>query len=343
MWRYIVKKEVNCIVCGKKFNKEESRKVTIMLCSDECNNTRKKSLPKKISTTSIEYWTAKGYSELEAKEIISKKQKENSPRSIEYWLKRCSTPEEATIKHKEYQSRNGKKFGELPKETRMKLTPRRLEYWLEKTDDVDEARSLLKNFQDNLSDDVLKSRYKDEWMNKKNSISANLKRARSLDLHIEKYGKDGLEIWKEKYIIDSRKYSSKVADSFFKEIHEWINENYKDFNDSVYYNDDDGNIKEFGILSEDNTYFMYDFVIPNKKICIEFNGSFWHADPSKFSSGDILTIGNKEISVDSIWDKDENKIKEMKNRDFDVLILWYRKNNIEDLKNQTIEFLKKLL
>lgn len=56
----------------------------------------------KNSNWRIEYWIDKGYSETDAKEIISQRKKEDSPLSLEYWHKRGFTLEESIVLKNEY-------------------------------------------------------------------------------------------------------------------------------------------------------------------------------------------------------------------------------------------------
>ena len=78
--------------------------------------------------------------------------------------------------------------------------------------------------------------------------------------------------------------------------------------------------KEF-LVSVNNIFYLYDFVISNINLCIEFNGDIWHANPNKYKKDDTVLFTNKLAS--DIWDKDENKIKILKeHRNIDTLVIW---------------------
>lgn len=72
-----------CIVCGKMIKKTESVMSVLYVCSSECKSIRKQSLPKRISNTSWQYWTTRGFTELEAKNKVSELQSQLSNRNVE--------------------------------------------------------------------------------------------------------------------------------------------------------------------------------------------------------------------------------------------------------------------
>lgn len=58
---------------------------------------------RKCSPKTVDYWLNKNYTLEEAKQLVSKHQKEISPRSIYYWVRLGYSEEEATVKVSEYQ------------------------------------------------------------------------------------------------------------------------------------------------------------------------------------------------------------------------------------------------
>lgn len=58
---------------------------------------------RKCSPRTVDYWLNRNYTLEEAKQFVSKYQKENSPRSVYYWVKLGYSEEEATLKVSEYQ------------------------------------------------------------------------------------------------------------------------------------------------------------------------------------------------------------------------------------------------
>lgn len=80
----------------------------------------------------------------------------------------------------------------------------------------------------------------------------------------------------------------------------------------------------------------YDFKINNTKIIIEVNGDYWHANPDKYKSNDILNLGRDNFkTAQEIWNKDKKKINAIESIGYKVIIIWekfIRKSNDEELK-----------
>lgn len=63
-----------------------------------------------------------------------------------------------------------------------------------------------------------------------------------------------------------------------------------------------------------------DGIIEDEKIIIEYNGSFWHADPSRgYKDSDIIHHG---ITAKEIWDRDLEKIKTYESNGYYVFTVW---------------------
>lgn len=132
--------------------------------------------------------------------------------------------------------------------------------------------------------------------------------------------------------------TSKVATEMFNDIFSKMPAN---LHSKTYFNSPFNNKKEFVIADTINKKcYLYDFVISSLKLCIEFNGNYWHANPRYYSSGDI--IRNK--TVDSIWSYDKNKIEAIENRGFQVIIVWEDEyiNNKLDIINFILNTIKRL-
>jgi len=74
---------------------------------------------------------------------------------------------------------------------------------------------------------------------------------------------------------------------------------------------------QFGINKK-----MFDYHIKETNILIEVNGDFWHGNPKKYKSTDILPFPKKEVIVESLWKKDENKLKIALKNGYKVVTLW---------------------
>ncbi len=79
--------------------------------------------------------------------------------------------------------------------------------------------------------------------------------------------------------------------------------------------------KEFGTWG-DNSYLTYDFVIPTLKYCMEYNGTYFHADPTVYPEDWV----NKKMGLTAkqIWEKDAKKNQFMIDRGFTVDVVWQR-------------------
>lgn len=98
--------------------------------------------------------------------------------------------------------------------------------------------------------------------------------------------------------------------------------------------------KEFGLwCKETNSYMFYDFVIPNKKLCIEYNGNCFHANPKLYMENDYPNPYNKTITAKEIWSHDKIKIDNIKNNGYTVIVLWENDFDYEELKNTVKRFL----
>lgn len=90
--------------------------------------------------------------------------------------------------------------------------------------------------------------------------------------------------------------------------------------------------KEKWICSSDGKLrCSYDFTY-NHKI-IEFNGDFWHMNPSKYNA-DYFNKRTKKLASEK-WESDKQKIELAKSNDYDVLTIWER--DYKQYKKQVIE------
>lgn len=108
---------------------------------------------------------------------------------------------------------------------------------------------------------------------------------------------------------------------------------------------ENNNIKfyiEHKINRDDKSYYSYDILLDNKKI-IEINGDYWHGNPQKYKSSDILLKGSsKEMLVKEKWEYDKNKIEFAQNNGYEVLVVWESeiKEDIEKVVKKIIRYAK---
>jgi len=79
-----------------------------------------------------------------------------------------------------------------------------------------------------------------------------------------------------------------------------------------------------------------DFYLPDYKIGIEFNGTYWHMDPRKYKSIDYNEIAKK--TAQEIWDKDKYKEDLCKSLDIKLIVIWEQdwKSNKEQIKTNIL-------
>lgn len=121
-------------------------------------------------------------------------------------------------------------------------------------------------------------------------------------------------------------YISGTGEQFIRELVEQL-PSYITFHDGIY-------SKEFCVYKE--RPYLYDFVITHPyKLCIEFNGDFWHANPDKYQATDIVQHRGKHVIAREIWERDKIKNDIIRERGYDVLIIWeseYLANKSETIK-----------
>jgi len=141
--------------------------------------------------------------------------------------------------------------------------------------------------------------------------------------NLEKYGVSST-------FFKSRDFYSKISQELFWSIY---NQLPKELQGHTYFAELNKEFHKYDEIQK-KSYF-YDFVINNKKICIEFNGDIYHANPQLFSETDCPNPYNKLLTAKEIWEFDNQKNNILLNNNFIVMIVWekeYRKN-----KQKTIE------
>jgi len=166
---------------------------------------------------------------------------------------------------------------------------------------------------------------------KEKYFKVNKAKSHTLESYVDKWGiESGEEKFKEyREKCNSPAIYSLISQELFDNITKNININH-----NIYYATKN---KEFGKYNKElKKYYMYDFVIPELKICIEFNGNVFHANPKMFSENEYPNPFVKEITSKEIWEFDRIKNDFIKNLGFDVIIVWedeYKNNKQEVIDN----------
>lgn len=145
----------------------------------------------------------------------------------------------------------------------------------------------------------------------------------TIDSYIKKYGEIlGKQKYKEYYIAWKRGMEKRSMNGRHK--------NYSNISQMLFDNiiaTFDSNISacyatfnyEFSLSNNDTLYF-YDFTVPDLNLIIEFNGDYWHANPTLYNETFVHPVLNR--TAKEIWDKDDIKIRVAKDNGYDVLIIW---------------------
>jgi hypothetical protein len=177
-----------------------------------------------------------------------------------------------------------------------------------------DAGNSLKYFVEKYGEDEGSQKYQ-EVCKLKGITLENMIRVHGTDKGLIKYHK-WLESTKGNFI-------SLTASQFIKDITDELPDTFI-FHDGIY-------SKEFCIYNE--RPFLFDFVITDPiKLCIEFNGDFWHANPKVYKKDDIIPLRGGSLTAGEIWTRDAHKLNLIKNRGFEVLVIW-ENDYLSDRKN----------
>ncbi|MBC8428413.1 hypothetical protein H8D04_00875 [bacterium] len=66
------------------------------------------------------------------------------------------------------------------------------------------------------------------------------------------------------------------------------------------------------------SYFV-DFYLPDFNLVFEVDGDYWHANPNKYNSNELIKYpGNRVVTAQSVWDKDNIRLDEIKKCGYNV-------------------------
>src|SRR5574344_4201 len=158
-------------------------------------------------------------------------------------------------------------------------------------------------------------------------------KALTLNNFIRKYGEKIGKLKYEHYVKVATRTYSDVALTLFKKIDE-SNSIYRLLSEYATKNDGE---KYIEYLTENTSKIYYpDFSFKNK--IIEFYGDYWHANPIKYKASDIM---NNNYSASEIWKSDNERISNLKDLGYKVLVIWENDyaNNPELILSKCIKFL----
>jgi hypothetical protein len=68
--------------------------------------------------------------------------------------------------------------------------------------------------------------------------------------------------------------------------------------------------------------FYYDIYIPSLNLLIEYQGDFYHGNPNRYKSGDIVNLPRRKKLVDDIWAKDARKKEKAVSAGYHFASIW---------------------
>jgi hypothetical protein len=315
---------VKCKICGKVFEKKYSLMTAKHICSEECKVIYKSSLPKRLSNITVEYWVEKGFSHEQATLKVKEEQRKRSKRCVEYWIHRGFSESEAISQVKEWQSEIGKRNAiKYSKEERQKRNGFCSEYWLSKGYSEEETKNILYEFASNQSKECFIRKYGvNEGPVLYDQLCSYRKENYSLSGYIKKYGEyEGTILWNKKF---KHRRDSKMAINFFEKLLCHL-DGYKIYTSA-------SSLGEYGVYDPiSKKYYLYDFVVPELNLCIEFNGDYWHCNPKKYES----SYYHKQTGLlaEDIWKNDQVKREcILRERGFNTIIVWESDNKTTALK-----------
>lgn len=322
----------------------------------------------------IEYWINKGFTKEESEKKVNDLKDRTCIYRIGYWINKGFTDDEAKEKISKIQKDNANKVNQ-----KTKPNPTRLNYWINKGYTEDEAKENVKERQRTFNikkciskygevDGIIKYKNRQElWqktLNENNDkIELNKKRGLTKEKYIEKHGLEKYnelikikkyesskeryieKFGEEKYIEKINKLKNSIRKAGFNKYSKISMELFisieNEIKEKCYYAKEE---KIIQFYDENNKYFCFyvDFMFNNK--IIEFYGDYYHANPLLYDENKI--IGSKYCChmAKDIWKIDNNRINLIKNKGFDVLIIWEKdyKNNKKEIINKCVKWIKNL-
>lgn len=101
----------------------------------------------------------------------------------------------------------------------------------------------------------------------------------------------------------------------------------------------DLNLEKFGFISEQQIgRFIADELHQDKRLVIEINGDYIHANPAKYKADDVIRIPGESYTAQEKWDRDRRKIEYLQSRGYQVLVIW-ESDCIETVRSKIAELL----
>lgn len=273
----------------------------------------------------------RGYSEKDAQKIIESRLKNNfSPVQKEFWIKKGFTEIEAKEKISKIQRENSSKVNYSNR-----LLPAQIEYWIKHGFSKKLAEQKRKEFckksysitRDKINDyDLMMVRRRKTWFSKSEEErkKINKSRGRTVKQLIKQFGKEKTQI-----ILNKRKpFKNKSWSNISKEMFQEFSKKQK--LKTVYFAENE----KFLFL---NGKMIYPDFFDGKNFIIEFFGDIFHANPKIFEKYESPNPFSDKTS-EQIWKNDKERINLLRKYGYFVHVVWEqdyknnKKNTIKELQ-----------
>lgn len=68
--------------------------------------------------------------------------------------------------------------------------------------------------------------------------------------------------------------------------------------------------------------YVVDEIDINRKIAIEINGDYWHANPARYQPDEVIYYPKGKYLASEVWSRDAKKITELESQGFTVHVIW---------------------
>lgn len=165
----------------------------------------------------------------------------------------------------------------------------------------------------------------------------NRKKARTLENFIIENGQD---LGIKKYF-EYRELNNHLQPKSYSEISkELFSAVEKRIGNTLFYAENEISV----FLPISNTYAYLDCYEKNSNKCIEFNGDYWHANPSIYEKDTVLKYPNNNIiKASDKWQNDKNRIDAIKRElGCEILVIWEHDylQNKKDVIDLCVKFLE---
>jgi len=259
--------------------------------------------------------------------------KKQSSRSLVYWTSRGYSEEEGKIKIKELYTKHSNKMKSLWNDNVYddRLIPTQLEYWLEKGYSLEEAKQKHSERQKTFSKEICIQKHGEEkglevfnqrqkkWQETLKNLPNYNDIQKSKGISLEKYiNMYGVDVGGQKYE-DLLKNRSSGYSKISQELFWYILKNYLNETETekCYFYEHQ---HEFAKAHKKQAY-LYDFVISNLKICIEFHGDIWHANPAIYNEENYKHPFG-DLRCDEIHKNDKIKQELIEEFGFGYYVVW---------------------